>query len=93
MKKTNFILIALAVLMVVATVVASVNIIAMAQMKKITYGMSAEEVKDVLGERDSASGSGFVRNEWKLANGDILVICFDVSEKTGESYVSGYFVE
>ncbi len=93
MKKTNFVIIALTVLLIITIVVASVNIIAMAQIKKITYGMSAEEVKDALGDRDSASGSGFVRNEWKLANGDILVIWFDVSEETGESYVSGYFVE
>lgn len=93
MKKTNFVLIALVVLLVVVTIVASLNIIAMAQIKKITAGMTFEEVEDALGEYDSISGSGFARYDWRLANGDILGIWFTESKETGKMYVTGYFVE
>ncbi|MBQ3041195.1 MAG: hypothetical protein IJD42_06320 [Clostridia bacterium] len=92
-SKKNILTICLAILLVIATIVAVLNVVAMSQIKKITYGMSVEEVKDALGECDSTSGNGFVRHEWRLANGDILVIWFEESEKTGKVFVSGYFVE
>ena len=91
--KKNILTICLAILLVIAMVIAVLNVVAMSQIKKIAYGMSVEEVKDALGECDSTSGSGFVRNELRLANGDILVIWFEESEETGKVFVSGYFVE
>ena len=91
--KKRIITICLATLLVVASVVAIMNVVAMSQIKKITYGMSVEEVKDALGDCDSTSGSGFVRHEWRLVNGDILVIWFEESEETGKVFVSGCFVE
>ena len=93
MKKTNLIIIALVVLLIVVTIVASLNVISMWQIKKITYGMTFEAVIDVLGEIKPSNLSGFVKCEWRLANGDTIQIYFDVSEETGESYVTGYFVE
>lgn len=92
-SKKKILTICFALLLVIATIVAVLNVVAMSQIKKITYGMSVEEVKDALGECDSTSGSGFVRHEWRLANGDILVIWFEESEETGNVFVSGYFVE
>lgn len=93
MKKTNLIIIALVVLLIAVTTVASLNVIAMGQIKKITHGMTFEDVIDVLGEMKPSNLSGFGKSEWRLANGATIWIFFDVSEETGESYVTGYFVE
>ena len=60
-SKKNILTICLAILLVIATIVAVLNVVAMSQIKKITYGMSVEEVKDALGECDSTSGNGCVR--------------------------------
>ena len=92
--KKRIITICLATLLVVASVVAILNVVAMSQIKKITYGMTYEEVVDVLGEMKPSNLSGLAKNEWRLANGDTIWICFgDYNEKTGKYVVSGYFVE
>ena len=52
-----------------------------------------EDVFNLLGERKKSSLSGFIKSEWTLANGDTIWIFFKTSEETGESYVSGYFIE
>ena len=92
--KKRIITICLATLLVVSTVIAVLNVVAMSQIKKITYGMTYEEVVDVLGEMMPSNLSGFAKNEWRLANGDTIWICFgDYNEKTGKYVVSGYFVE
>ena len=92
--KKHILTICLVTLLVVATVIAVLNIVAMSQIKKITYGMTYEEVVDVLGEMKPSNLSGFAKNEWRLANGDTIWICFgDYNEKTGKYVVSGYFVE
>ena len=92
--KKHILTICLATLLVVASVVAILNVVAMIQIKKITYGMTYEEVVDVLGEMKPSNLSGFAKNEWRLANGDTIWICFgDYNEKTGKYVVSGYFVE
>ena len=92
--KKRIITICLATLLVVSTVIAVLNVVAMSQIKKITYGMTYEEVVDVLGEMMPSNLSGFAKNEWRLANGDTIWICFgDYNEKTGKVFVSGYFVE
>ena len=93
MKKSNFVIIALVVFLIVVTTIASVNVIAMWQIKNITYGMTFEEVVDVLGEINPSNLSGLVKSEWRLANGETICIFFDFSEEMGESYVTGYFVE
>lgn len=93
-RKKHMLTIFLATLLVVATVIAVLNVVAMSQIKKITYGMTYEEVVDVLGEMKPSNLSGFAKNEWRLANGDTIWICFgDYNEKTGKYVVSGYFVE
>lgn len=92
--KKNILTICLAILLVIATVIAILNVVAMSQIKKITNGMTYEEVVDVLGEMKPSNLSGFAKNEWRLANGDTIWICFgDYNEKTGKYVVSGYFVE
>ena len=92
--KKHYLIICLATLLVVSTVIAVLNVVAMSQIKKITYGMTYEEVVDVLGEMMPSNLSGFAKNEWRLANGDTIWICFgDYNEKTGKYVVSGYFVE
>ena len=92
--KKHILTICLATLLVVSTVIAVLNVVAMSQIKKITYGMTYEEVVDVLGEMMPSNLSGFAKNEWRLANGDTIWICFgDYNEKTGKYVVSGYFVE
>ena len=91
-KKTPL-TICLATLLVVTTVIALLNVIAMSQIKSITSGMTYEEVIDVLGEMKPSKSSGFVKSEWGLANGDSLVIVFEESNKTGELVVAVYFVE
>ena len=92
--KKRIITICLATLLVVSTVIAVLNVVAMSQIKKITYGMTYEEVVDVLGEIKPSKLSGFAKCEWRLANGDTIWICFgDYNEKTGKYVVSGYFVE
>lgn len=64
------------------------------QIKKITYGMTYEEVVDVLGEIKPSKLSGIAKCEWRLANGDTIWIWFsEYSEETGKYVVSGYFVE
>ena len=93
-NKNNILTICLAILLVIATIIAVLNVVAMSQIKKITYGMTYEEVVDVLGEMMPSNLSGFAKNEWRLANGDTIWICFgDYNEKTGKYVVSGYFVE
>ena len=92
--KKNILTICLAILLVIATVIAVLNVVAMSQIKKITYGMTYEEVVDVLGEVKPSNLSGFAKTEWRLANGDTIWIWFsDYSEETGKYVVSGYFVE
>ena len=92
--KKHFLAICLVTLLVVALVVAILNVVAMSQIKKITYGMTYEEVIDLLSEIKPSKLSGFAKTEWKLANGNTLWIWFsDYSEETGKYLVSGYFVE
>lgn len=92
--KKHILTICLATLLVVVTVIAVLNIVAMSQIKKITYGMTYEEVVEVLGEMEPSKLSGLVKCEWRLANGDTVWVLFsDYSEKTGKYVVSGYFVE
>ena len=92
--KKNIFTICLAILLVIATVIAVLNVVAMSQIKKITYGMTYEEVVDVLGEVKPSNLSGFAKTEWRLANGDTIWIWFsDYSEETGKYVVSGCFVE
>ncbi len=93
MKKSNIAIVTLSFLLIVVTIIATVNIVAIAQMKKITYETSVEDVFNLLGERKKSSLSGFIKSEWTLANGDTIWIFFKTSEETGESYVSGYFIE
>ena len=91
--KKHILTICLVTLLVVASVVAILNV-AMSQIKKITYGMTYEEVVDVLGEIKPSKLSGIAKCEWRLANGDTIWIWFsDYSEETGKYVVSGYFVE
>ena len=92
--KKHILTICLATLLVVASVVAILNVVAMSQIKKITYGMTYEEVVDVLGEVKPSNLSGFSKTEWRLANGDTIWMWFsDYSEETGKYVVSGCFVE
>ena len=92
--KKHYLIICLATLLVVSTVIAVLNVVAMSQIKKITYEMTYEEVVDVLGEVKPSNLSGFAKTEWRLANGDTIWIWFsDYSEETGKYVVSGYFVE
>lgn len=92
--KKHFLTICLVTLLVVALVVAILNVVAMSQIKKITYGMTYEEVVDVLGEIKPSKLSGIAKCEWRLANGDTIWIWFsEYSEETGKYVVSGYFVE
>ena len=92
--KKHFLAICLVTLLVVALVVAILNVVAMSQIKKITYGMTYEEVVDVLGEIKPSKLSGIAKCEWRLANGDTIWIWFsEYSEETGKYVVSGYFVE
>lgn len=92
--KKHILTICLVTLLVVALVVAILNVVAMSQIKKITYGMTYEEVVDVLGEIKPSKLSGIAKCEWRLANGDTIWIWFsEYSEETGKYVVSGYFVE
>ena len=92
--KKHILTICLVTLLVVASVVAILNVVAMSQIKKITYGMTYEEVVDVLGEIKPSKLSGIAKCEWRLANGDTIWIWFsEYSEETGKYVVSGYFVE
>ena len=88
MKKSNIVIIILSALLIIMTIIAALNLIAIAQMKKITYGTSVEDVFNLLGERKKSSLSGFIKSEWTLANGDTIWIFFKTSEETGESYVT-----
>ena len=93
MKKSNIAIITLAFLLIVVTIIATVNIVAIAQMKKVTYGMSFEEVNDLLGRHVPSSFSGMDKKQWRLPNGDIIRVIFDYSSEAGNAFVVGYYIE
>ena len=92
MKKSNIAIIILAFLLIVVTIIATVNIVAIAQMKMINPGMTYSEVEKILGERVPTSWSGMPRLQWRLINGDVIRIPFEYSDERG-TYVTGYFIE
>lgn len=94
MKKTLTICIicVLVLLVIAASVVAVLNVVAFQQAKKIVYQMPYEEVVDLLGD-PVPSELGFSKSEWRLANGDKIWIWFENAKDTGETYVTGYFIE
>ena len=93
MKKSNIVIIILSALLIIMTIIAALNLIAIAQMKKITYGMSFEEVNDLLGRHVPSSFSGMDKKQWRLPNGDIIRVIFDYSSEAGKAFVVGYYIE
>lgn len=93
MKKSNIVIIILSALLIIMTIIAALNLIAILQMKKVTYGMSFEEVNDLLGRHVPSSFSGMDKKQWRLPNGDIIRVIFDYSSEAGNAFVVGYYIE
>ena len=93
MKKYSVVIVILSLLLIIVTTIAVLNIISIFQMKKVTYGMSFEEVNDLLGRHVPSSFSGMDKKQWRLPNGDIIRVIFDYSSEARKAFVVGYYIE
>ena len=69
------------------------NELAFQQLKKIVFHMKYTDVIDLLGDPIESDNSGLIKTEWRLANGDVVLIWFSQPDDAGDTLVIGYFVE
>ena len=100
MKRIKILIVVLIIVSIVSSALAIINYVgnmkresAIMQMKKIKYGMSLEEVEQILGPRIKENRNYDLLVSWKLDDGSILRIEFFHDSNKGGLTLKGYFVE